>query len=94
MEDCLSSRINDTLFYFQAEKSSTSHKMSHLFENEKRQAKKEHIYQSEDEEAEKTQQTWNIKKRSMFPKGDSANTSKITYCRICMNTKICVCFRV
>ena len=53
MEDCLSSRINDTLFYFQAEKSSTSHKMSNLFENEKRQAKKENIYQSEDEEAEK-----------------------------------------
>ena len=22
------------------------------------------------------------------------NTSKITYCRICMNTKFCVCFRV
>ena len=53
----------------------------------KRKAKKERIYQSEDEEAEKTQQTWSIKKRSMLPKGDSANTSKITYCRICMNTK-------
>ena len=71
-----------------------SHKMSNLFENEKRKAKKEHIYQSEDEEAEKTQQTWSIKKRSMLPKGDSANTSKITYCRICMNTEVCVCFRV
>ena len=72
VEDCLSSRINDTLFYFQAEKSSTSHKMSHLFENEKRQAKKERIYQSEDEEEEKMQQTWSIKKRSMLPKGNSA----------------------
>ena len=94
MEDCLSSRINDTLFYFQAEKSSTSHKMSQLFENEKRQAKKERIYQSEVDEEEKMQQTWSIKKRSMLPKGNSANTSKITYCRICMNTKFCVCFRV
>ena len=37
---CLSTRINDTLFYFQAEKSSTSHKMSHLFENEKRKEKR------------------------------------------------------
>ena len=71
VEDCLSSRINDTLFYFQAEKSSTSHKMSHLFENEKRQAEKEHIYQSEDE-TEKMQKTWSIKKRSMLPKGISA----------------------
>ena len=69
--------------------------MSHLFENEKRKAKKERIYKSEDEEAEKTQQTWNIKKRSMSPKGYyPANTSKITYCRICVNTKFCVCFRV
>ena len=46
--------------------------MSHLFENEKRQAEKEHIYQSEDEEAEKMQKTWSIKKRSMLPKGISA----------------------
>jgi len=44
--------------------------MSQLFENEKRKAKKEHIYQTEDEEAEKTRQTWNIKKRSMLPKGN------------------------
>ena len=71
-----------------------SHKMSNLFENEKSKAKREHIYQSEDEEAGKTMQTWNIKKRSMLPKGNPANTSKITYCRICMNTKFCVCFRV
>ena len=68
--------------------------MSHFFENEKRKAEQEHIYQSEDEEAEKMQQTWNIKKRSMLPKGDSANTSKIIYCRICMNTNFFVCFRV
>ena len=46
--------------------------MSHLFENEKRQAKKERIYQSEDEEEEKMQQTWSIKKRYMLPKGNSA----------------------
>ena len=39
-----------------------SHKISNLFENEKSKAKKEHVYQSEDEEAEKTLQTWNIKK--------------------------------
>ena len=68
--------------------------MSQLFENEKRKAKREHIYQSEDEEAGKTLQTWNIKKQSMLPKGNPTNTSKKTLCRICMNTKFCVCFRV
>ena len=68
--------------------------MSHLFENEKRQAEKEHIYQSEDEVEEKMQQTWSIKKRSMLPKGNPSNTSKKTYCKICVNTKFCVCFRV
>ena len=30
---------------------------------------------------------WIAIKQSMLPKGTSANTSKITYCRICMNTK-------
>ena len=68
--------------------------MSKLFENEKSKAKKEHTYQSDDEEAGKRLQTWNIKKRSMLTKGNPANTSKITYCRICTNTKFCVCFRL
>ena len=68
--------------------------MSRLFENEKSKARKDDIYQSDNDEAGKLLQTWNTRKRSMLPKGNSANTSKITYCRICMNTKICVCFRV
>ena len=40
----------------------------------KKKAKLEHMYQSEDEEeVGKTMQTWNIKKRSMLPKGNPAN---------------------
>ena len=68
--------------------------MSNLFENEKRKAKKEHINQLEDEEAGKMLQTWNTKKRLMLLKGNPANTSKITCCRICVNTNFFVCFRV
>ena len=67
--------------------------MSRLFENEKSKAREDDMFQSDDE-AGKQLQTWNTRKRSMLPKGNSANTSKITYCRICMNTKFCVCFRV
>ena len=68
--------------------------MSKLFENEKIKANEDDMFQSDDDEAGKLLQTWNTKKRSMLPRGNSANTSKITYWRICMNTKICVCFRV
>ena len=66
--------------------------MSKLFENEKIKANEDDMFQSDDDEAGKLLQTWNTKKRSMLPEGNSANTSKITYCRICMNTKFCVCF--
>jgi hypothetical protein len=38
----------------------------------KKSKQKGNIYQSEDEEEEKMQQTWSIKKRSMLPKGNSA----------------------
>ena len=54
---CLSTKINGTLFYFQAEESSTSHKMSKLFENEQHIADKEDIFQSYDDEAGKLLQT-------------------------------------
>ena len=66
-----------------------------LIPHKKKEKQKESTYINRRmKKQKKTQQTWSIKKRSMLPKGNSANTSKITYCIICMNTKICVCFRV
>ena len=47
-QGCLFTWINDTLFYFQAEKSSTSHTMSKLFENELKIAIDE-VFISEDD---------------------------------------------
>ena len=48
---CLRIWINDTLCYFQAEKSSTSHKMSKLYENELKIAEDEELFHSDDDEA-------------------------------------------
>ena len=59
---CLCTWINDTLFYFQAEKSSTSHKMSKLYENELKIAEDEELFYSDDDEAGKLLQTWNPRK--------------------------------
>ena len=61
------------IIYFQAEKSSTSHTMSKLFENELQIAKEE----DEDEdlflmEDDDKAGTWKSKKRSMLPKGNPA----------------------
>ena len=79
---------------FPAEKDPLSNSMNKLFEKGKTKAMVKSKYQSDDEEAGKMLQTWKIKKWSMLPKANPANTSKITYWRICMNTKLCVCFRV
>ena len=68
--------------------------MSKLFENEQNIADKEDIFQSDDDEAGKLLQTWNTKNDPCYRKVVLQHTSKITYCRICMNTKTCVCFRV
>ena len=51
------------------------------------------FYQSDEKEAEKLLSPWTARKRSMLPKGNSANTSKIIYCRICMNTKMLSLFQ-
>ena len=64
--------INDTLFYFQAEKSSTSHTMSKLFDNELQIANDEDLFILDDDEAGNMLQTWNSRKRSMLPKGNPA----------------------
>ena len=68
--------------------------MSKLFENEKSIALGEDFHQAGKKKAVKLPNPGIARKRSMLPKGNSANTSKITYCRKCLNTKICVCFRV
>ena len=62
---CLCTRINDTIFYFQAEKSSTSHKMSKLFESKKNKANEEDIFQSDDDKAGNLLQKWKTKKQSL-----------------------------
>ena len=74
--DGLSTSINDTLLYFQAEKSSSSHKMSNLFENERNKGMKESFFQSDDEEAEELLKIGTARKRSMLPKGNSTKTLK------------------
>ena len=56
------------IIYFQAEKSSTSHTMSKLFENELQIANDEDLFISDDDEAGNMLQTWNSRKRSMLPK--------------------------
>ena len=58
--------------YFQAEKSSTSHTMSKLFENELQIANDEDLFISDDDEAGNMLQIWNSRKRSMLPKGNPA----------------------
>ena len=63
-----------------------------MFENEKNKAQDEHCSQSDEKEAENLLAPWTARKRSMLTKGNSANTSKITYCRICVNTKILCLF--
>ena len=68
--------------------------MSKHFENERYKAMKEDFHQSDEKETEKLLNPGTARKHSMLSKGNSANTSKITYFRICMNTKICVCLRV
>ena len=70
-QGCLFTWINDTLFYFQAEKSSMSHTMSILFENELKNAN-EDLFISDDDEAGNILKTWNSRKRSMLPKGNPA----------------------
>ena len=77
--DGLSTRMNDTLLYFQAEKSSSSHKMSKHFENERYKAMKEDFHQSDEKEAEKLLNPGTARKRSMLQKGNYANASKIMY---------------
>ena len=61
------------IIYFQAEKSSASHTMSKLFENELLIAKEEEgdedLFLSEDDDKAGT---WKSKKRSMLPKGNPA----------------------
>ena len=66
--------------------------MSKLFENEKNKAQDKDFCQSDEKEAENLLNPWTARKRSMLPKGNSANTSKITYCRICVNTKMLCLF--
>ena len=48
--------------------------MSKPFENEQNKANEEDMFQSDDDKSGKLLQTWNIKKRSMLPKGNMANT--------------------
>ena len=63
------------IIYFQAEKSSTSHTMSKLFENELQIAKEEdedQFISEDDDEAGNMPQTWKSRKRSMLPKGNPA----------------------
>jgi hypothetical protein len=57
-------------------------------------ATKENFLQSDEKEARKLLTLGTARKRSMLPFGNSANTSKNIYCKICMKTKICVCFRI
>jgi len=59
------------IIYFQAEKSSTSHTMSKLFENELQIAKEEDedLFLMEDDDKAGT---WKSKKWSMLPKGNPA----------------------
>ena len=52
--------------------------MSKLFENGFKIANDEGLFYSDDDEAGNLLQTWNSRKRSMLPKGNPANTSKIT----------------
>ena len=68
--------------------------MSNHFEIERNKAMKESFFQSDEKEAEILLKAGTARKHSMLPKGNSAKTSKITYFRICINTKNCVCFRV
>ena len=53
-------------------KSSTSHKMSKVFENELKIANDEGLFHSDDDEAGNLLKTWNSRKRSMLPKGNLA----------------------
>ena len=58
--------------YFQAEKSSSSHQMSKLFENEIKNAQKEDFIQSEETKVIQKQKYGIARKRSILPKGNFA----------------------
>ena len=57
--------------YFQAEKSSSSHQMSKLFEKELKKAQKEDSVQSEDSEEMQKQDYRIAREKSILPKGNS-----------------------
>ena len=46
------------------------------------------VLEYDDDDKEVDDKRWSWRK---LPKGNSANTSKIAYCRICTNAKNCVC---
>ena len=58
--------------YFQAEKSSSRHQMSKLFENEMKNAQKEDFIQSEEMEVIQKHNYGIARKRSILPKGNFA----------------------
>ena len=57
--------------YFQAEKSSSNHKMSKLFEKELKKAQKEDSVQSEYSKEMQKQDCRIARKQSILPKGNS-----------------------
>ena len=78
---------------FPANKASSSHKVSKLIENEKHESQDKDFCQLDEKEAENLRNVWTARKKSMLRKDNSANTSEITYCRVCVNTKMLCLFK-